>query len=284
VILSYHPILEGDVNRLCAGREPDEADFEAMRRASAILLPQACRRSLYEAARRSCPHVFPNYDRCFRYPGKSGDIQLFRDYTIPHPQSHLFPAVEACSASFWRDIHYPVVVKSNYGGEGTLVFKLDGPEGAQPILEMFQGMERSGLCGFIVQEWIPTDGRDLRVVIMGERFHSYWRVQKDPGNFYHNVSKGAEIDTESDPLLQEIGIGRVREFSSKTGINLAGLDLMFSFRDGSICSEPLFLEINYYFGRKGLGGLENYYRLLREAADEWLQKTLKNDSLSCHGT
>jgi len=274
MILSYHPVLEGDVNRLCAGRDPDETDFEAMRQASAILLPQGCRQSLYEAARRFCPRIFPDLDRRFRYPGKLGDIELFRACRSPHPQSWLFSTVASCPASFWEKISYPVVVKSNYGGEGSLVFKLEEPKSAQPILDMFQGMERSDLYGFIVQEWVPSDGRDLRVVIMGDRFYSYWRVQKDSDNFYHNLSKGAVIDTESDPELQEIGIGLVREFSLQTGIDLAGIDLMFPFRDGGICPEPLFLEINYYFGRKGLGGLENYYRLLREAADEWLAKVL----------
>ena len=169
------------------------------------------------------------------------------------------------------------MIKSNFGGEGSLVFRLEEPGDAVPILDMFQGMERSGLCGFIVQEWVPSDGRDLRVVIIGDRFHSYWRVQKDADNFYHNLSKGAVIDTDSDPGLQEIGIRRVREFSMQTGLNLAGIDLMFPFHNGRIGPDPLFLEINYYFGRKGLGGLENYYRLLREAADEWLEK----NSMDC---
>lgn len=273
MILSYHPVLEGDINRLCAGRDPDEEDFELMDRASAILLPQGCRKSLYRAASRHCSRVFPNFECCFRYPGKLGDIELFRNYRCPHPRSWIFKDVGACPEAFFSDLTYPVVIKSCYGGEGSLVFKLEAPEDARPILCMFEGMERSGLFGFIVQEWIPTDGRDLRVVIMGERLYSYWRVQKDSGSFYHNLSKGAAVDADSDPELQETGIERVRELGRLSGINLAGVDLMFPVREGKLRPEPLFLEINYYFGRKGLGGSMNYYRLLREAADEWLQKT-----------
>lgn len=276
MILSYHPILEGDVNRLCAGRDPDESDFEVMRRASAILLPQGCRRALYEAASLLCARVFPDFDCCFRYPGKLGDIELFRVHGCPHPKSWLFSTVAACPISFWEEMSYPIVVKSSYGGEGSLVFKLEDSEGAQPILDMFEGMERSGLCGFMVQELVKSDGRDLRVVIMGSRLYSYWRVQKDPSSFYHNLGKGAVVDAESDPELQEIGIRQVKEFSLRTGINLAGIDLLFRIMGDGIRPEPLFLEINYYFGRKGLGGLENYYRLLREAADEWLQKMPHN--------
>ena len=36
--------------------------------------------------------------------------------------------------------------------------------------------------------------------------------------------------------------------------------------------EPLFLEINYYFGRRGLGGSENYYQLLHQAIRDWLEE------------
>ena len=65
MILSYHPIIEGDANRLCAGRDPGPEDLAAMETADAILLPQGCRESLYRAARNACPLVFPNYDARF---------------------------------------------------------------------------------------------------------------------------------------------------------------------------------------------------------------------------
>jgi len=32
------------------------------------------------------------------------------------------------------------------------------------------------------------------------------------------------------------------------------------------------LEINYYFGRRGLGGTINYYRLLYKAVQDWLEE------------
>ena len=56
--------------------------------------------------------------------------------------------------------------------------------------------------------------------------------------------------------------------SAKTGINLAAVDFIFSFSEKD--PEPLFLEINYYFGRRGIGGSERYYQLLYEAVRGWL--------------
>jgi ribosomal protein S6--L-glutamate ligase len=33
---------------------------------------------------------------------------------------------------------------------------------------------------------------------------------------------------------------------------------------------PLFLEINYFFGRAGLGGSERFYDMLQTEIDNWL--------------
>jgi ribosomal protein S6--L-glutamate ligase len=272
MILSYHPILEGDENRLCAGRDPDEADLALLRRASAVILPQGCRESLYLAARRYCRHVFPNYGPRSLYPHKVGDVRLFRAHRLPHPESMVFSGVEHCSASFWSGLSYPVVLKSNFGGEGSLVFLVKQPGDAGEPLGMLAEMERSGFCGFVVQQWIQTDNRDLRVAILGDRFYSYWRVQPDHGRFLHNLSAGAEIDPDSDPHLQAAGVEYAREFQRRTGIDLAGIDLMFPLRGGRIGREPLFLEINYYFGRRGLGGSDRYYELLEDAVRDWLRR------------
>ena len=87
MILSFHPIYLGDQNRLCAGRDPDAADVDAIQQAAAVILPQACRRALYDAARKHCPRVFPNYAARFAYPGKAGQVRLFRETGVPHPRS-----------------------------------------------------------------------------------------------------------------------------------------------------------------------------------------------------
>lgn len=67
MILSFHPCFEADVNRICAGRGPHEGDVAAMQAAAAVILPQGCRQDLWQAAVRSCPHVFPDYHARFQY-------------------------------------------------------------------------------------------------------------------------------------------------------------------------------------------------------------------------
>jgi ribosomal protein S6--L-glutamate ligase len=131
--------------------------------------------------------------------------------------------------------------------------------------------ERTGQVGFLLQELVPAGGRVLRVTVIGHHIVSYWRTHPDPEAFYTNISKGAKIEADSNPDLQAAGVMTTRFFCKKNRIDLAGFDFLFSslaIADGVV--EPLFLEINYFFGRKGLGGSERYYDLLQDAIQKWV--------------
>jgi len=65
-------------------------------------------------------------------------------------------------------------------------------------------------------------------------------------------------------------LDRVKDFCRKTGINLAGFDFLFS-SENYYNDEPLFLEINYFFGRKGLGGSEKFYKILNSEIAKWIK-------------
>jgi ribosomal protein S6--L-glutamate ligase len=98
---------------------------------------------------------------------------------------------------------------------------------------------------------------------------SYWRVRQTADSFRDNLAKGAVIDAMAEPRRQQVAKAFVKEFCNKTGINLAGLDVIFSSKAEN--SEPMLLEINYFFGRKGLGGSAAYYRILLAEIRRWLK-------------
>ena len=82
------------------------------------------------------------------------------------------------------------------------------------------------------------------------------------------MRKGAVIDATAQPELQRKAVALVAKFCQCTNINLAGFDLIFSAETAD--PEPMLLEINYFFGRKGLGGSEAYYVILQEEIRNWL--------------
>jgi len=245
-------------------------------RAEAVVLPQGCRESLYRMAKNNCPHVFPDYNARFAYPEKIGQTKLFLKVGVPHPFTIIYEKGDLtdidCRALLNNPpFDLPFVFKFNWGGEGETVFRMQSQKDFKTILEKALLYEKSGQYGFLIQELIPSNGRSLRVVIIHQTCISYWRVQNDSDGFYTNLTKGAKIDADSDPALQEAAIAATRKFCNQTKINLAGFDFLFSESDlAAGVIKPLFLEINYFFGRRGLGGSESYYQILKNEIDNWL--------------
>jgi ribosomal protein S6--L-glutamate ligase len=272
MILSFHPIIEADQNIICAGRNPGKTELEAIKKADAVILPQGCRQSLYEMASANCSHIFPNYNARFKYPEKIGQIRLFNKYNLRHPTTELFESIHNfyIQAPFPKDyssFDYPFVFKFNWGGEGDNVFLIQSVDDLSNTLTKASVFEKTGQCGFLIQEFIPTANRSLRVVVIGKDRTAYWRKNTDPKHFGTAISKGAVLDYDSDPDKIESGIEMVNLLCTMTGINLAGIDLIFADKDDS---NPLLLEINYFFGRTGIGGSDQYYKLLKKAVDDFI--------------
>jgi len=272
-VLSMHPVIEGEV--FYWDRDVWSRDlFHAIKSARAVILPQTVERELYCLCIKLCPHVFPNYDLRFQWEGKMGDTFAFWAYGINHPETLVFPKVETLLGEHPHMVHhppelppYPFVLKGTHGGEGKQVWLIESEEQLKEKLQTLLQLELHGSSGFVIQEFLPELERDLRVVVIGKQVFSYWRKAQ---GFLHNVARGGEIDCESDPDLQAMGREKVRKFCQRSGINLAAFDLVFLPQE----KEPVFLEINYTFGRTGLGGSEEYYKILRNGVEQWLETTV----------
>jgi len=277
MIVSFHPMFEADQNIICAGREPDADDLAAIKAAEAVVLPQGCRQSLYKMARDNCRHVFPDYDARFNYPGKIGQIRLFQESGTAHPHTETFASLVNFRLHYGdtpKDtaVGQPCVFKFDWGGEGETIFLIKSRKDLREILRKAADYERSGQKGFLLQQYIPTNGRSLRVAVIGQTLISYWRIQEDGDGFMSNVSRGARIDAAREPERQEAARVFVKNFCDNTGINLAGFDVIFAPVNESI--EPLMLEINYFFGRRGLGGSDAFYEILKREIRSWLTNAL----------
>ncbi len=273
MILSFHPCYVGDVNRICAGRAPDAEDEKWIVAADAVVLPQGCRRDLYEMAAAHCTRIFPDYAARFAYPGKIGQIRLFEKTGAPHPETHVFPDLEhfhrrhgmppLCTDAF----AFPFVFKFDWSGEGANVWRVDSAADFTDMLNRAARFEKTGQTGFLIQQYIETGGRSLRVAVIGKTVITYWRAQPNPEQFKTGIAEGAIIDWQTDPDLQAAGRQLITDFCADTGINLAGFDLLFD--ETRPKKSPLLLEINYFFGRKGLGGSDRFYERLCTEIDRW---------------
>lgn len=273
-ILSYNRCIETNNNRLWRGDAPSMEDICAMRQADAVILPQGCRESLYFAARRACRHVFPNYDAFFAFPGKTGQAVLFQKTGVLHPRTLVFWSVSQYSG-ISLPFPYPFVFKFGWGGEGNNVFLIQSAADLHQCLVKAAAYEQEGKRGFIVQEYVATGGRSLRVAVIGKDFYPYWRCVAG-GGFYTNLARGGYIDYASFPHLQKKAVAVLRDFCAATDINLAGFDFLFA--EGDAEQPPLFLEINFCFRCRGLGGVDMYHRYLEKAVKAWLAQVREETS------
>ena len=265
MIVSFHPLFEADKNIICAGRDPGADDLAAVKAAEAVILPQGCRQSLYEMARDNCRHVFPDYETRFNHPGKLGQMRLFQKNGTAHPHAETYASLadfRLQSGDDPKDIAFalPCVFKFDWGGEGETVYLIDSRKDLKNVLQKAADFEKSGQKGFLLQEYVPTEGKTLRVVIIGRTLISYWRIQENTDAFLSGVSRGARIDAVLEPERQNVAKVFVKNFCNKTSMNLAGFDVIFAPVKEYI--KPLMLEINYFFGRRGLGGSDAFYEIL----------------------
>jgi ribosomal protein S6--L-glutamate ligase len=272
MILSFHPCFDADVNVVLGSRQLNGEDHDLIGQAAAVIMPQGRPQDIYEACSRADLRLFPNYDVRFRYPGKIGQSLLFEDLGLSHPETLRWSTVEEFKEAYPGNEVFPhalpFLIKDDKSHEAEGVFFVEDGSALSTALEFLAQRERSGLPGFVTQAYIPSDGNVLRAVIIGKKIITYWKRPKESGQVITTISRGALVDHEWRPDLQEKGNAAVRVLAGKTGIDLAAVDFVFAVADTE--PEALFLEINYYFGRRGLGGSENYYQLLYEAVRAWL--------------
>ncbi|HEY2147574.1 MAG TPA: RimK family alpha-L-glutamate ligase [Pirellulales bacterium] len=133
-----------------------------------------------------------------------------------------------------------VVVKPLFGSEGRGIARLQDDALAERAFRMI-----AGLGGVLyLQEFIPHDGYDLRVLVIGERMFAIRR--RSESDWRTNVSRGAIA--EQVELTAEMA-RMARQAADAIGAPLAGVDLLPA-RDGSLYA----IEVNAVPGWKALAG------------------------------
>jgi ribosomal protein S6--L-glutamate ligase len=272
-ILSFHPCLAAKDHIILGSRKLIPRDHRLIKKAEAIILPQSCSQDLYQACKASSAELFPNYDIRFKYQGKMGQSALFKELQLPHPDTLPWVSVDQFLSIIRRDglsHDFPFLLKGNESHEGEGVFLIPDPDALEATLKVLREWERTGQSGFVSQALIASGGNVLRAVLLENRIITYWKRPVMQGSLITTISRNAIVDKEWRKDLQEKGRVQTEIFRQRTRIDVAAIDYVFHMKDPE--PQPLILEVNYYFGRGGLGGSLNYYRLLFEALQEWLQK------------
>ena len=131
-----------------------------------------------------------------------------------------------------------VVVKPLFGGEGRGIVRVNDEALAWRVFSTLAQLR----CVVYLQEYIPHNGYDLRLLVLGEQVLAMRRV--NPADWRTNVSRGAR----AEPLVpSREAIETARQAAAALGARFAGVDILPD-RHG----QDYVLEVNGVPGWKAL--------------------------------
>ena len=261
-IVSFSPTFEADVNIFQFEPLTQEL-INAILQAKAVIFPPSITSEVYFFVKNLNIPVFPEYTYRFMYPGKVGQTLLLKSLNLPHPKTIIIPRICGLEENPYErelKLSFPLVLKGNFGDEGSEVFLINNKEEFYQTLKLVKKWELSGKFGFLLQEYIENSF-DARAVVIGDWIGVYFRE----GGFKKNIVQEGRLIPPPDKNLEEKVIELTKLIVKKTGFNLVAIDFLFK-KD-----EPLVCEFNFTFGRR-LVGEELYQTLLIKAIREFLKK------------
>jgi len=171
---------------------------------------------------------------------KLQSLQLMSQAGLPIPRTAVVAQPEALFAAVEAIGGLPAVVKLISGTQGRGVFLAHHFATVAAILRKVAELNRQA----IVQEFIAeADGRDMRLIVVGDRCVAAMQRQAPFGEFRANLHRGGSASAFiPEPATIALAVAAARTH----GLAVAGVDLVSSRRG------PLLLEVNSSPGLEGI--------------------------------
>lgn len=177
---------------------------------------------------------------------KLQSLQIMSQAGLPIPRTAVIAQPSGLYAAIQTVGGTPVIVKLVQGTQGRGVLLVPNMATAYAVLDKLRGANRQAL----VQEFIAeADGKDLRVIVVGDRCVAAMTRIAASGEFRSNLHLGGTAESAVlDPETEQLALAAVQAH----GLGVAGVDILQSNRG------PLLLEVN---SSPGLEGIEQVTRI-----------------------
>jgi len=173
-------------------------------------------------------HVLNSVEALLNAHDKLRTARLLDKARVPHPTT-----VNVASAS-GNTLRPPVVVKPRYGSWGRDVVLCRDENELRRALNEVRDRSWFQRHGAIVQEAVPSPGRDLRVIVAGGCVVGAAERVAAPGEWRTNVSCGGSLQPAE---LSDEAVELARTAAAAIGGDLVGVDLMPRGDDGFVVLE-----------------------------------------------
>jgi RimK family alpha-L-glutamate ligase len=156
--------------------------------------------------------------------------QILAQAGLPIPKTMLtrFP----CKAELVeKQVGFPCVIKVVTGSHGAGVYLCENAKQFEDLSELISSLDFKN--SMIVQEYIQySEGRDLRVIVIGGRVIGAMQRTSVDGSFKANISRGGQgeaYDVDDEMEMLSIQVAKVLD------LDIAGVDLLFHPDGYRIC-------------------------------------------------
>ncbi|WP_066187197.1 MULTISPECIES: ATP-grasp domain-containing protein [Gracilibacillus] len=209
-------------------------EMDVIKQADVILFPETWQVStLVYGLNKS---IFPSIETLQIGADKIEMTRVLQGVVPQHvPYTEILSNTAANITKILDTFPFPFVAKEVKSSMGQGVFLITDK---QELLTYAQSNEV-----LYIQEYLPNDGQDLRVCVVGDEVYAaYWRSGQK-GDFLHNIAQGGEVHYTDIP---NEAVQMVRQLAKRLHINHAGFDVLYSHHRYYI------LEFNVLFGNQGL--------------------------------
>lgn len=163
---------------------------------------------------------------------------VLEQHNIPMPRTYLSSTVEAAKALLER-VNYPIVMKFPEGTQGKGVMFADSLASAASLLDALGALNQP----FIIQEYIETEGTDIRALVVGNKVVASMQRKAKEGDKRSNTHSGG---TPQAVQLSRPAMNIALDTAKALGADILGVDILESPLG------PKVIEVNISPGLQGI--------------------------------
>lgn len=174
--------------------------------------------------------TIPNSDSIIASKDKMYANQILAQAGLPIPKTMLTRFPSNCDL-VEKQVGFPCVVKVITGSHGAGVYLCENKKQFEDLSELISSLDFKN--SMIVQEYVQhSEGRDLRVIVIGGRVVGAMLRKSTDGSFKANISRGGE--GSAFEVTEEVEMISI-QVAKTLDLDIAGVDLLFHPDGYRIC-------------------------------------------------